>query len=53
MSNLNIRENRSIIEMLPVALPGPGAKIRLFAGVGINVVGAGVLLADLIRWLSI
>ena len=53
MNFLNNCEKWSTIDELTFVMNRPGAKIRLFAGVGINVVGAGVLLADLIRWLSI
>ena len=51
MTHLKPLEKWSNIES--TVLSGLGGKIRLIAGVGINAIGAGVLLVEGIRWLSI
>lgn len=51
MTHLKPLEKWSTIES--TVLPGLGGKIRRIAGVGINAIGAGVLLIEGIRWLSI
>jgi hypothetical protein len=52
MTNLDKRENRSTIDDVDVVIPGFGEKARLIAGVGINVMGASVLLAHGVRFLG-
>jgi len=51
MNDLNTPENRSTMGKVPFVMFG--ARIRRIAGLGINAVGAGVLVVEGIRWLSI
>ena len=53
MNFLNPPEKWSTINEVADVMNRPGGRIRRWVGVGINVVGAGVLLADIVRWLSI
>jgi len=53
MNGLNNPANRLTVESGPVARFKLGRKIRLIAGIGINALGAGVLLADSLRFLSL
>lgn len=53
MNFLNNREKWSTIDEVAFVMTRPGLRTRQFVGLGINVIGAGVLLTDLVRWLSI
>jgi len=52
MSRLNDLENRWI-KSVPSVRTRFGGKIRLIAGIGINAIGAGVLLADSVRFFGL
>lgn len=52
MIDLNTLGNRSAIYNVHFVAPRLGDKIRLIAGLGINVVGAGVLLAHSVRFVG-
>ena len=53
MNDLNKPADRRTVESGPVVRPRLGGRLRLIAGLGINVMGAGVLLADGFRFLRL
>ena len=53
MDGLNSTAKRWAIERLPFPGPRFGGAMRLIAGLGINAIGAGVLLADSLRFLGL
>ncbi|MBS1227943.1 MAG: hypothetical protein H6R17_1220 [Proteobacteria bacterium] len=53
MTRLKNIEKWSTIEDLSIVMSGRGGKIRRIVGLGINAIGAGVLVVEGIRWLSI
>lgn len=53
MNFLNNREKWSTIDEAAFVIGRPGLKLRQMVGLLINVVGAGVLLMEIIRRLSI
>ena len=53
MTHLKTPEKWSTIEIVPFVISGAGRRSRRIAGLGINLIGAGVLLVEGVRWLSI
>ena len=53
MNFLNNREKWSTIDELAFVINRPGLKTRQIIGLVINVIGAGVVLTQIIHWLSI
>lgn len=52
MKYLNTKANRSIISLVPYVIKWAQGRMRLLAGLGINVMGAALLLRDGLRFLS-
>ena len=53
MKTLNLPANRPIICAVPNVMSAAAGRMRLFAGLGVNVVGAVLLLRDGLRFLSL
>ena len=51
MKYLNKPSNRPMMSGVPFVINGAGGRMRLFAGLTINVVGAALLLHDGLRFL--
>ena len=52
MKYLNKPANRLMMLGVPFVISGAGGRMRLFAGLGINVAGAALLLQEGLRFLS-
>ena len=53
MKYLNKPSNRPMMSGVPFVMHGAGGRMRLFAGLTINVTGAALLLQDGLRFLSL
>ena len=53
MNSLNNREKWSTIDDIAFVIFRPEGRMRRVVGLAINAVGAGVLLSEVVRWLSV